>query len=516
MSLLAECGDSRTVLLRGSGRYALALAVMLATLMLMSTTASAALSGAPGWAVSDFATGLANSGGVGPIGLTFDPSGAAFYAGDYADGSIYRLAATGGTVGPLSTLSATPLSGNPAGLAFTADGRLYLARATAGDVVELNLSTGAILRTLAAGFMLPRGLAVDPISGDLFFSASNGALERISHPSAVTPTVSAYALLNNPDGVVFAPDGTAYAVDVQATTENVVKIAATNSAMPGAESVVAQVPGADGIAVGANPTDHSRPPFLAVNRTDGTITLIDLASSAQSQIATAGSRGDFATVGPDGCLYATQTDRIAKITAADGSCPFGHRFEPISPFLPPGALTGAAIQVTLTTVTLNGVLNSHATDTSAHFDYGPTSAYGSFTAPVDAGVGSSDTATAAAVSGLQPCATYHFRLVAQSRAGISAGGDQTFQPSAHRRSDKPPHRRRRRQRPVRSWAANTSRRPLAAATWRGGRLGARRHRAARSGRPRVRSCSCRAPARGCMPASSASSGARRRARPGTS
>jgi lysophospholipase L1-like esterase len=41
-----------------------------------------------------------------------------------------------------------------------------------------------------------------------------------------------------------------------------------------------------------------------------------------ADIVTGGSRGDFVGVGPDKCLYATQSDEIEKVTAADGSCPF--------------------------------------------------------------------------------------------------------------------------------------------------------------------------------------------------
>ena len=35
---------------------------------------------------------------------------------------------------------------------------------------------------------------------------------------------------------------------------------------------------------------------------------------------TGGSRGDFSTVGFDGCIYATQTDRVIKVTNDDSSC----------------------------------------------------------------------------------------------------------------------------------------------------------------------------------------------------
>lgn len=400
----------------------------LAAVLVFPSLALAGLTPAAGWRVSDFATGFATAGanGVGPIGVTFDLSGS-FYAADITDGSIYRLPPQGGAVQPSNRLSATPVSGGPAGLAFTADGRLYLAREAGGDVVEISPSTGGILRTVASGFVGLAALAVDPISGDLFFTAVNRPLERISGLRGASPVVSAYASLTSPDGVVFAPDGTAYAVDHQGALVAIVKIAATNSPTPGAMTVIARVPAADGIAVGANPIDHAKPPFLAVNRTDGTITLIDLATLAQNAIATGGSRGDFSTVGGDGCLYVTQSDRISKLTATDGTCPFGRRFEPVSAFLPPGALTIGASQLTPTGGTLTGRVNPHGTAATAHFDYGPTSVYGSSTPSVDAGVGSSDTSTFAAVVNLQPCATFHYQLVAQSIAGTTDGGDQAFQ-----------------------------------------------------------------------------------------
>lgn len=74
--------------------------------------------------------------------------------------------------------------------------------------------------------------------------------------------------------------------------------------------------------------------FLYVNRNDGTITRIDLsalpstppncdgAGAPCTNVFTGGSRGDFATVGPDGCMYTTQSDRVIKLTRADGTCGF--------------------------------------------------------------------------------------------------------------------------------------------------------------------------------------------------
>src|SRR5205085_2444145 len=95
-------------------------------------------------------------------------------------------------------------------------------------------------------------------------------------------------------------------------------------------TLITSLPGGpDGVALEANPADPSKP-ILYVNRNDGTITRIDTGAlpadgnapcgGACTDIYTGGSRGDFVTVGPSGCLYATQTDRVIRVTKADGTC----------------------------------------------------------------------------------------------------------------------------------------------------------------------------------------------------
>jgi hypothetical protein len=91
---------------------------------------------------------------------------------------------------------------------------------------------------------------------------------------------------------------------------------------------------------------------------------------------------------------------------------------------PPTVTTGSALLFG-TTAVLTGTVNAGASST-AHFQYGTTTAYGSSTA--SQGVGSEGTATplAAAISGLARATTYHFRIVAENSGGVSFGADQTF------------------------------------------------------------------------------------------
>ena len=293
--------------------------------LLLSATGFAQVA-APGFKVSSFATGFPNlgAGSVGPVGLAFDASGN-LLAMDYANGILYRFGPSGGVASAATRVNTIPIPFAPAGLAFTKDGSLFCARQGIGDVVQLDPSTGTILRTVAS---VPgaTGIATDPVSGDLFVSAPfAGFVARISNFASGPGTVTTYAATGFVDGLSFGPDGTLYA----ALSGQVARIAGTNSAMPGAVTILsASVPTIDGIAVSSN----ANTPFIYGNRNTGTITKVDLTTTSPTltDVVTGGSRGDFMAVGPDGCLYATQTDRVLKVTNADSTCLGG----PLGPLFP--------------------------------------------------------------------------------------------------------------------------------------------------------------------------------------
>jgi hypothetical protein len=93
---------------------------------------------------------------------------------------------------------------------------------------------------------------------------------------------------------------------------------------------------------------------------------------------------------------------------------------------PPVVITGTAQGVGTTTATLTGSVDPRGHTTTWHFDWGTTSAYGSKT-PNQNMTGSFGAAgVGAAISGLTPATTYHYRLVASNSGGTADGSDATF------------------------------------------------------------------------------------------
>ncbi len=91
----------------------------------------------------------------------------------------------------------------------------------------------------------------------------------------------------------------------------------------------------------------------------------------------------------------------------------------------------AATQITDTTATLTATVNPANEPTTYHFEYGTAdcSANPCTSVPLpDAsiGAGGADVLVAKEVTGLQPGATYHFRVVATNLTDVSEGEDRTF------------------------------------------------------------------------------------------
>jgi len=92
----------------------------------------------------------------------------------------------------------------------------------------------------------------------------------------------------------------------------------------------------------------------------------------------------------------------------------------------PTVATGHSSSVTYSSAILFGTVNPHAQPTTYVFQYGTTRSYGAQTPLAPAGSGDSSITVSQTLTGLQPLSTYHYRILATSPAGATAGNDRTF------------------------------------------------------------------------------------------
>jgi regulation of enolase protein 1 (concanavalin A-like superfamily) len=93
----------------------------------------------------------------------------------------------------------------------------------------------------------------------------------------------------------------------------------------------------------------------------------------------------------------------------------------------PVAQTVGVTNIAGTSATLRGTVNPQGASATAWFEYGLTPAYGSATPAQTVGNGSNAVPFSADLAGLLPALTYHFRVVATNRGGLSVGADLSFQ-----------------------------------------------------------------------------------------
>jgi hypothetical protein len=99
------------------------------------------------------------------------------------------------------------------------------------------------------------------------------------------------------------------------------------------------------------------------------------------------------------------------------------RADPVAPVVDPQATTGPAGSLTDTSAVVGGSVTPGGMATRWRVDYGTTPSYGHVAAAGYAGDGHGPVPLAAALGGLAPATTYHYRVVAESAAGLVFGPD---------------------------------------------------------------------------------------------
>ncbi len=308
-----------------------------------SCATGAAPVAASGYTLTPFSTGYVTS-IVNVANVTWGCRGASnpafaadgsVYVNNFVDGGVFKLPSVGGAAD--SSLKLSTLGVTLYGPAIGKDGRLYAARGAAGGnfdtgaIYELDPNSGEIVRSLISGLTCPTALAVDPLSGDLFFGDScfgsgsdNPSLWRLMNPTSANPTLTVYATLpSTPTGwISFAPDGTIYMPQTLAANGAVVRIGGTNTSQPASVTVVPGVTTAYWITVGEALPSGAAKSLIILDGSTGALRLADITTNppTYTDLMTPGPGSGM--IGPDGCLYVSALDTIYKLAPSSGGCGF--------------------------------------------------------------------------------------------------------------------------------------------------------------------------------------------------
>jgi phosphodiesterase/alkaline phosphatase D-like protein len=99
--------------------------------------------------------------------------------------------------------------------------------------------------------------------------------------------------------------------------------------------------------------------------------------------------------------------------------------------LPPAVVTGGASKVALSSAVITGLVNPEGQATTYYFQFGTTTSYGLQTPTATLGSGTSNILAQSDLEGLTSNTSYHYRVVAQNKGGISYGADRTLKTAGH-------------------------------------------------------------------------------------
>ena len=388
--------------------------------------------------------GQFDEGGPGPAGIGVSAvSGEVFTADAGRNGSgprVQRFSAGGAF---LSRFAIDPQYSyiGPLAVDSAGDGAVYAAvgrsddisvgrvlKLSADGVLAYELDAGASGVSISPFYDFPP-LAVDPVDGSVYVAAVSASGPVVARFDGATGAfVSSFDGGGSPDGVPFcgplaglAVDGLqrVYVLDSCGSKNRVDRFSASGVfedtvVLPlrsdgGAEvpSAVAVDPVSDEVYVA-----HTGPLGLQVTHfsAGGTAAIYTFDASS-----VAGVR-DMAVSGA-GTVY-----------TSDATDPFVEWF---TSFAGPTVVTDEASPVAERSATLQGTINPEGVASTYHFEYGTGPEYGkrvpaAAAADPSAGSGSAAVAVSAAVQGLEPNKSYHFRLVGSNASGSIAGADRVF------------------------------------------------------------------------------------------
>ncbi|HST56187.1 MAG TPA: hypothetical protein VLJ42_09905 [Solirubrobacteraceae bacterium] len=322
---------------------------------------------------------------------------------------------------------------------YSSPGAVAIGPVGASDVVYVGAvntaaSSGAVLRYDTAGvagtpltagpgstFANPVVLAVDPVDGTVYASAvaTGGApvIEKFN---------SAGVFQASFDGSSGAPGGVALAAVSGLAIDGADRLYVSDGAKvyrysaAGAYQLTVDDPSADGFPVRGIAADaNSNEVYVNEPNDNGFTGRVRVFSAAGVQTQQAFTTPSF------GFIVALAINDSSKMAyLGDTNNQAGARF---AAFVGPTVTTTTGSTIDPSSETLHGTINPQGiAGTTAHFEYGPDTNYGSLTPDIDPGSGSAAVPVTDTASGLLPNSVYHFRVVGVNGSGTIFGSDSTF------------------------------------------------------------------------------------------
>ena len=269
---------------------------------------------AQGLVLSTFASGYANTGtnGVGPISFVNVPGGGgAVLTSGYIDQKIIRYSAdTDGQTVSANGVASTSTYPAITGLT-TINGNIYATSQASNSVFRID-SNGNFVGTLATGITDGTGLAASALTGLIYASNPGGSggtgIYAINPISGAKTTFKSGAY----DGLSVTTDGT----EIFAMSESNDHIYGYNLTTGAQFFDSGFINGADGALV----ANLAGTPVLFVNTNFGELWEVALSNSAQTLIASGGSRGDLAALDTsNNTAIFSQTSSFVRLALPSGS-----------------------------------------------------------------------------------------------------------------------------------------------------------------------------------------------------
>jgi hypothetical protein len=307
-----------------------------------------------GFTLSTYADGFpAAQAGQGPTGVAFLGTGAVLASDTAGNVRVLPSDTDGQHVGSITPAAAADYGAGKA-TALAADGsNIYLAEGTGNQVVQLK-SDGTLDHVLIS-LTDPVSIAVDPTNHHLFVSTAAGSIYDVD-PTAKTATA---LITTTAGGLTFdAAGGTLYGT----TATGVLGWDVSTKAQVFDSGVIAGGP--TGIAeAGGN---------LLVSTGNGSLVEVNLATKAQTPLASGGPGGNFLSMGPNGTLLIGQGGSILRLGPADVIAPAPAATLAISG-LPASVTAGAQDTISVTAKDAQGHVATGYTGT-VHFTSSDTHA----------------------------------------------------------------------------------------------------------------------------------------------